>query len=290
MSTMSASHSTDPERSTSAPARVYRLVRLCVHLIHGCFYVGVLFPFLNSRLRFRAIRLWSRKLLRILHVRYTVHGHLPKGTPTLIVSNHVSWLDIWVIDAVIGVRFVAKSDIRRWPVIGFLVKGAGTIFIERDKRHDTARTNRSIVHALTHGEYVAIFPEGICTDGTEVRPYHASLFQPAVGAGAKVAVMALRYVRRNGELNDDASYGGERTLVESTRLILRNETIRAQVIFAGEISVSGKTRRDIAIEAETATARALSLPPPRRRPGTGADRPAAAPIVDGPTDTLYPNR
>jgi 1-acyl-sn-glycerol-3-phosphate acyltransferase len=287
---MSASHSTDPERSTSAPARVYRLVRLCVHLIQGCFYVGVLFPFLSSRLRFRAIRLWSRKLLRILHVRYTVHGHLPKGTPTLIVSNHVSWLDIWVIDSVIGVRFVAKSDIRRWPVIGFLVKGAGTIFIERDKRHDTARTNRSIVQALTHGEYVAIFPEGICTDGTEVRPYHASLFQPAVGAGAKVAVMALRYVRRNGELNDDASYGGERTLVESTRLILRNETIRAQVIFAGEISVSGKTRRDIAIEAETATARALSLPPPRRRPGTGADRPVAAPIVDGPTDTLYPNR
>jgi len=157
---MSASHPTHPERSTSAPARVYRLVRLCVHLIHGCFYVGVLFPFLNSRLRFRAIRLWSKKLLRILHVRYTVRGHLPAGTPTLIVSNHVSWLDIWVINSVIGVRFVAKSDIRRWPIVGFLVKGAGTIFIERDKRHDTARTNRSIVRALTHAEYVAIFPEG----------------------------------------------------------------------------------------------------------------------------------
>jgi len=290
MSTMSASHPTHPERSTSAPARVYRLVRLCVHLIHGCFYVGVLFPFLNSRLRFRAIRLWSRKLLRILHVRYTVRGHLPAGTPTLIVSNHVSWLDIWVINSVIGVRFVAKSDIRRWPIVGFLVKGAGTIFIERDKRHDTARTNRSIVRALTHAEYVAIFPEGSCTDGTEVRPYHASLFQPAVGAGAKVAVMALRYVRNNGELNDDASYAGDRTLVESTRLILRHETIRAEVIFAGEITVSGKTRRDIAVEAEIATAQALSLPPPRRRSGTGAHRRAVAPTVDAPTSTPYPNR
>jgi 1-acyl-sn-glycerol-3-phosphate acyltransferase len=137
---------------------------------------------------------------------------------------------------------------------------------------------------------VAIFPDGSCTDGTEVRPYHASLFQPAVGAGAKVAVMALRYVRNNGELNDDASYAGDRTLVESTRLILRHETIRAEVIFAGEITVSGKTRRDIAVEAEIATARALSLPPPRRRSGTGAHRRAAAPTVDAPTSTPYPNR
>ena len=277
------------EKRTPRTVRVYRLLRLCLHLIQGCLYVGVVFPFLTSKRRFRAIRAWSRKLLRILHVRYTLHGHLPTLTPILIVSNHVSWLDIWVIDAVVAVRFVAKSDIRRWPVIGFLVKGVGTIFIERDKRRDTARTNRLIVQALTRGEYVALFPEGTTTDGTELKPYHASLFQPAVGAGATVAVVALRYVHRTGELNNDASYAGDRSLLESTRLILRQPSIHVDVIFAGEVSVSGKTRREIAIEAERTTAHALGLAPPHRKPGTAGGHPTAEPKAAGPTDNRYPS-
>jgi 1-acyl-sn-glycerol-3-phosphate acyltransferase len=227
------------EKRTPRTVRVYRLLRLCLHLIQGCLYVGVVFPFLTSKRRFRAIRAWSRKLLRILHVRYTLHGHLPTLTPILIVSNHVSWLDIWVIDAVVAVRFVAKSDIRRWPVIGFLVKGVGTIFIERDKRRDTA-------------------------------------------------VVALRYVHRTGELNNDASYAGDRSLLESTRLILRQPSIHAEVIFAGEVSVSGKTRREIAIEAERTTARALGLAPPHRKPGTAGGHPTAEPKAAGPTDNRYP--
>jgi 1-acyl-sn-glycerol-3-phosphate acyltransferase len=273
---------------TSKLVRVYRLSRLCLHLIHGCLAVGVVFPFLTAKRRFRMIQSWSRTLLRILHVHYTVRGHLPAVGPTLLVANHVSWLDIWVINAVVAVRFVAKAEIRRWPVIGFLVKGAGTIFVEREKRHDTARTNRSIVQALTRGEYVAVFPEGTTTDGTELKPYHASLFQPAVGAGASVTVIALRYIHRNGELNDDASYAGERSLVESARRILRHPALHADVIFAGEVSVNGKTRREIAIEAELTTARALALVPPRRKPGTRGGHPDAERKAAAPIDT--PNR
>ena len=286
-------HAERPQARTPLIVRAYRLARLCLHLVYGCLAVGVVFPFLDPKRRFRMIRSWSRNMLRILHVRYTVHGHLTAVTPTLVVSNHVSWLDIWLINAVVGVRFVAKSDIRRWPVIGFLVKGAGTIFVEREKRHDTARTNRSIVQALTRGEYVAVFPEGMTTDGTELKPYHASLFQPAVGAGATVTVIALRYVHRNGQVNDDASYAGERSLAQSTRRILRQPTLNAEVIFAGEVSVNGKTRREIAIEAEIATARALSLAPPRRKPGTRSDPPDAerkAAVPRGSPNPARPRR
>ena len=290
MSDRPTQHSTPSGEHTSRLVQACRLARLCLHMVSGCLQVGIVFPFLPSRWRFLFIRRWSRQLLRILRVHYATRGELPAGSPTLIVSNHVSWLDIWIINSVVGVRFVAKSDIRRWPVIGFLVKGAGTIFIERDKRHDTARTNRYIVRALTRGEYVAIFPEGICTDGREVRPYHASLFQPAVGAGAKVAVLALRYVREDGELNDDASYAGERSLLQSTRLILRQRTLQAEVIWAGEVAVSGKTRREIAVEAELATARALMLAPPRRKSGTSGDPPGVPPKAHAPTDTPYPEQ
>jgi 1-acyl-sn-glycerol-3-phosphate acyltransferase len=280
----------DAARKGSTPGfvRLYRLTRLLLHLVYGCYRVGVLFPFFSWKQRVAAIKRWSRQLLRILHLRLTVHGSLPSGhAPTMIVSNHVSWLDIWVLDSVVPVRFVAKSDIRRWPLVGFLVSGAGTIFIERSKLQDTARTNRAIVEALTRGEHVAMFPEGATTDGTEVKPFHASLFQPALGAGARVVVVALRYVNPDGSVNLDASYVGERSLWESVRLILAQRSLHAELTFAATIDVSGKTRRDIARAAECATADALQLPRPGRKTGTAADLPGATPSTFSPTDTRY---
>ena len=280
------------ERSTTARlVRLYRLARVLLHLFYGCFYVGVLFPFFSSQRRFKSIKRWSRQILDMLHLKVVVHGTRPTGhVPTLIVSNHVSWLDIWVVNSVVPVRFVAKSDIRRWPVIGFLVSGAGTIFIERRKRHDTMRTNRTIVEALTSGEYVAVFPEGTTTDGTEIKPFHASLFQPALGAGARVAVAALRYVDHGGDLDLDASYAADRSLWTSVRLILARRHLRAELIFAAVVDVRGKTRRDIARETERAIADALGLRHPGRRTETARDLPDATPTASAPTDTLYPDR
>jgi 1-acyl-sn-glycerol-3-phosphate acyltransferase len=280
----------DRARDTTARlTRLYRLTRLLIHLVYGCFVVGVGFPFFSSKWRLAAIKRWSRQLLRMLRLRVSVRGSLPSGrTPTLIVSNHVSWLDVWVVNSVVPVRFVAKSDIRAWPLVGFLVAGAGTIFIERQKRQDTMRTNRAIVQALMRGEHVAVFPEGTTTDGTELKPFHASLFQPAVGAGARVAVMALRYLRRDGSLDLGASYAGERSLWESLRLILAHRQLRAEVIFAATVDVRGKTRRAIALETEAAIADALALERPGRRTGTSADPRGAEPTVSAPTGSLYP--
>jgi len=279
------------ERSTPRHIRLYRLARVLLHLLYGCFYVGALFPFFSSQRRFRSIKRWSRQILQMLQLKVVVHGARPTGRiPTLIVSNHVSWLDIWVLNSVVPVRFVAKSDIRRWPVIGFLVSGAGTIFIERRKRHDTMRTNRTIVEALTSGEYVAVFPEGTTTDGSEVKPFHASLFQPALGAGARVVVAALRYVDHDGNLDLDASYAADRSLWASVRLILARRQLRAELIFSAVVDVRGKTRRDIAIETERAIADALCLRHPGRRTETAHDLQGAAPTASAPTDTLYPDQ
>jgi len=279
------------ERSTPGFIRLYRLGRLVLHLVYGCYCVGVLFPFYSWPRRFAAIKRWSRGILRIVRLRLTVRGSLPvDAVPTLIVSNHVSWLDMWVINSVVPVRFVSKADVRRWPVLGFLVTRAGTIFIERTKRHDTARTNRNMVQALLRHEHVAIFPEGTTTDGTEVKPFHASLFQPVLGAGARVVVLALRYVKSDGSTNLDASYAGERSLWQSVQLIVSHRSLHAELTFAGTIDASGKTRREIAREAESITAAALRLSPPDRKTGTadgprGAERTAFA-----PTDTPYPIR
>jgi 1-acyl-sn-glycerol-3-phosphate acyltransferase len=218
-----------------------------------------------------------------LDLRLTVSGSLPSGhAPTLIVSNHVSWLDICVLNTVLPLRFVAKSDVRRWPLVGFLVSRVGTIFIERRNPLDTVRTNRAIAEALTRGEHVAMFPEGTSTDGTEVRPFHASLFQPGLEAVGRVVPVAVRYVNLDGSVNLDASYAGERSLWESFRLVVARRSLYAELIFAGSIDVGGKTRGEIAREAECATADALQLPHPVRKTGVA---PAPSAI-----DTTYPVR
>jgi 1-acyl-sn-glycerol-3-phosphate acyltransferase len=260
---------------------------LLLHIVYGCLGVVVVLPFFSHQRRLRTIKGWSRQVLRIVHLRTTVRDSLPPGhAPTLIVSNHVSWLDICVLGSVMPVRFVAKSDVRRWPLVGFLASGAGTIFIERGNPLGTMRTNRAIVQALTAGENVAMFPEGTSTDGTEIKPFHASLFQPALEAGARVVVMALRYVNADGSVDLDASYARERSLWESFRLVVARRSLHAELIFAASIDVSGRTRADIARAAECAAADALRLARPRRKTGTIvtplSETPTSSSHVDGP--------
>ncbi len=274
------------DRSNSSFTRSYRLVRLLLHIVYGCVGVAVVFPFLSHKRRLREIKGWSRQVLRIVHLRLAVRGSLPPGhAPTLIVSNHVSWLDICVLGSVMPVRFVAKADVRRWPLVGSLASGTGTIFIERGNRLDTVRINRAIVQALTRGEHVAMFPEGTSTDGTEIKPFHASLFQPALGAVARVAVVALRYVNPDGSVNVDASYARERSLWESFRLVVACRSLHAELIFAASIDVSGRTRADIARAAECAAADALQLARPGRRSGAVVAAPDTTPTSSSQVDS-----
>jgi 1-acyl-sn-glycerol-3-phosphate acyltransferase len=281
-------HDAAADKSTSSFTRVYRLTRLLLHIAYGCVGVAVVFPFFAHKRRLWAIKLWSRQALGVLHLRLTVHGSLPPGhTPTLIVSNHVSWADICLLNSVVPVRFVAKSDVRRWPLIGFLASRVGTIFIERRSPLGTVRTNRAIAEALSRGEHVAMFPEGTSTDGTEVKPFHASLFQPGLGGVARVVVVALRYVNWDGSVNVNASYAGERSLWESFGLMVARNSLHAELIFAASIDVSGKTRGDIARAAERAAAEALQLPRPGKKTGTAA-LPDTAPTASSVADIAHP--
>jgi 1-acyl-sn-glycerol-3-phosphate acyltransferase len=266
-----------PPSRTPALTRIYRLARVIAHLIIGCAIAAVVFPFVSNRTELRIIRSWSRRLLHILNVKLRVHGRLPADhVPTMIVSNHVSWLDIWVIHSVCPVRFIAKSDIRTWPIMGWLAARAGTVYIERTRRHDTHRINRAIADILARDERIGLFPEGTTTDGSHVLPFHASLFQPALSCGARIVAAGIRYPLRDGRPNLDASYAGDRSLVESIRLILAERQLRAELVFAGVVEPEGKTRRDLAKQCHQFIADALSLPPAAgSSPGTRAGRRAA---------------
>jgi 1-acyl-sn-glycerol-3-phosphate acyltransferase len=129
------------------------------------------FPQFSPGEREQAVQQWARHMLQILGVELHVMGAVPKGGPLLLVSNHVSWLDILVINAVRPARFVSKADVRHWPLVGELITAAGTLYIEREKRRDAMRVVHRMADSLREGDVVAVFPEGTTGSGLDVLPF-----------------------------------------------------------------------------------------------------------------------
>jgi 1-acyl-sn-glycerol-3-phosphate acyltransferase len=164
-----------------------------VHVLEGVATTTFVFPLTSAARRRALVQRWSARLLRMLHVDTRVHGSLAAdGGNVLIVANHISWLDIFVLNAVCPVRFVAKAELARWPLVGRLVRGSGTLFIERARRRDTHRVNQTVTDALAGGDVVALFPEGTTSDGASVLPFKSSLLQSIVDASGHVQPLALR--------------------------------------------------------------------------------------------------
>ncbi len=238
-----------------------RIARFLLHLLRGVIIVAFTFPFFSKARRRAAIKRWSRHLLRSLGIRLHVHGAPPRRMPVravMLVANHVSWLDIFVINAVLPVRFVAKSEVRTWPVIGWLSAKTGTLFIERARRRDTARMTGLVSAALHDGDICAVFPEGTTTDGSRVLPFHSSLLQPALTAGADVHPVALRFEYSDGALCTAAAYDGDKSLWDTLRAITAQSVIHAHVWFLDTVPGEHARRRALADAARQAIVRCLA--------------------------------
>jgi len=206
---------------------------------------------------------WSAKLLAILGITPQVGG-VPPGAgdaAAMIAANHVSWIDIFLISSVRPTRFVAKSEIRAWPIVGWITERAGTLFIRRDQMRDMARIDARVREVMGEGDCVGLFPEGITTEGDELRKFHSSLFEAAVANGARVHPAAIRYEHPDGTLCREMSFIGERTFSESLRLIVATRAVRARIMFAPPIDTAGASRRDVARRVEAEIARLLGVAP-----------------------------
>lgn len=241
-------------KGTSGLVRVWRQVQLALHLLRGMLTIATLFPFYSAPRRGVAVKRWSHSLLGMLGVELHVHGEPPgqSAAPVMLVANHVSWLDIYAINAVQPVRFVAKSEIRMWPVIGWLSAKTGTLFIKRARRRDTARIGGEIVDAMQGGDVVAVFPEGTTSDGSRVLRFHSSLLQPALHAEAHVYPAALRYERIDGSLCAEAAYDGDKSLWGTLQLIVAQQAIHAHVWFLPPLTAIAADRRSLARAAHAA--------------------------------------
>lgn len=259
-------------RPTTLITRLFRLTRLALHLGRAVAFVAVCFPFYDDAKRMRWVRRWTARLLAILAVCVKVTGAPPIAgvAPAMIVANHVSWLDIFAINAGRKVRFVAKSEIRRWPVFGWLCAQGSALFIERARRHHAANINRQMVAALTQGDTLVVFPEGYTSAGDVVLPFHTSLLQPALKCGAMLYPVAIRYTRADGSLCSEADYEGDKSMLASLLLMLTQPVIHARLQFLPPLTSAGRHRRELAYDASRLIAGALGVPAPRRRFDTAA--------------------
>jgi len=247
--------------------RAARLPSLILLLFGGLFTVLVLFPFGGERFRRGAIRHWSRMLIAACGVRpvpVCADGarplaELPPGR--LMVANHISWIDIFVIHSQCPCSFVAKDEIRSWPLLGTLVARTGTLFIERGKRRAVHRMIEHIERRLQAGGRVAVFPEGTTSDGRRLLPFHANLIEGAVRAAVPVAPVGIRYVDRNGATSPIIEYIGDTTFVASLWRIVGAPAVRCEVIALEEIAIGeADSRHEIAQQARAALAACLALP------------------------------
>lgn len=228
----------------------FRLCRVFLHLFVGLSACALIFPWAGQALRERIIRRWSRELLAICGVRVYDGPGSPALEHAMIVANHVSWLDIFVINALHPCRFVAKSEIRAWPVLGWLAWKGGTIFIARGNRRELRHIFKGMVAALEAGERVALFPEGTTAAPGSVLPFHANLFEAAIDAGVMVQPYALRYLDRSGALHPEVDFSGELSFAQSMVKVLSGPPVTAELTCLAPIDAAGAHRRALAQAAE----------------------------------------
>ncbi|AQG99466.1 glycerol acyltransferase [Burkholderia sp. KK1] len=235
----------------------WRKLRLLVHLLRGMWLVATRFPRASAAERMRLNRAWSIEMLRLAGMKLVVHNDEARlDAGALVVGNHISWIDIYVINAWRPTPFVSKAEIRKWPVVGWLAHQLDTVFVQREKRSDAKRIMHELAARLDAGELMCVFPEGTTTDGRSLLPFHANMFQAAVSASCPVQPICLMYEDAQGRQSTAPAYIGDMTLNDSLSALLRATPLTAHLYVCDPLA-PGADRRLLASEAQAAVDGAL---------------------------------
>ncbi len=219
------------------------LLRGLLHMLGGWLSIRLRFPRLDEAGRQACVQAWAQGFLRIWRIGLQVRG-TPAPGPVLRVANHISWLDILVLHAAGYCRFVSKADVKRWPLIGALATGAGTLYIARESRRDALRMVQHMAERLQAGDILAVFPEGTTSNGMALLPFHANLIQAAIAAQVPVQPVALQFVdAATGEISLAPCYIGDDSLLDSIWRTLTTPGVQAIVSFGPVQSPEGRDRR-----------------------------------------------
>lgn len=244
--------------------RTVGMGRVIAHLTRGALTMALVFPFIGGEKRRRITKRWSDGVLDIFGLTLQVEGtpHLRgRSEPLLIVSNHISWVDIYAYLSVAELHFIAKSEVKSWPLIGWFARNIGTIFVERDRPRDAVRVGREIRDALDAGYALCLFPEGTTTDGSIVLPFSSVLLSAALDKSAPVQPVSIAYLHPDGEPCTRAAFTGDATLVASIWALAGGEKSVVRLSFLEPLATEGTDRRALARQAEDAVRASLGHPP-----------------------------
>ena len=264
-----------------------RLVRLSLLVMLAAAGIAIellVFPLIGQQRRRIIIRHWSAALLRTCGLRLRVHDDGVDGTPgtgesppgslamlapgRMLVANHLSWLDIFAVNAVATSAFVAKIELRRWPVAGWLAALAGTVFIERARRHAVHRVIDQLRRRIRERFPVAVFPEATTSDGRTLLPFYGNLLEAAIAEGVEIIPLGIRYLDLQGNPTAAAEYIGDTTFVESLWRVLGVDGVVAEVHVLRPVPTLGRNRHELARELRSLVSARLGLPIASSGPGT----------------------
>jgi len=249
-----ANNTADVVTPRVAHAPRFARARLVWHIGKGALILASVYRWSDTSRRSALVRAWSERLLALCGITLHVHTHGEvMAAGTMVASNHVSWLDIFAINAWRPTPFVAKSEIARWPVIGWMASEVGTVFIQRSRRSDAKRIVDMLSDILRNQGLVCLFPEGTTSDGTKVLDFHANILQATVKAGAPVQPLCLMYEDAQGRQSLAPAYVGDITLGETLRQVLACAPMTAHLHIGAPLH--GLTHRR---EAATRTHEAVS--------------------------------
>jgi lyso-ornithine lipid O-acyltransferase len=184
-----------------------------------------------------------RRTLRRVAVEVRYDGEIPSGG--LIVANHLSYADILALSSLAPCAFIAKKQVRSWPIFGWIAATAGTLFVDRERKMETAAFNQQLDEALRSGLRIVLFPEGTSSDGSTVLPFRPPLFEPAIASAVAITPAWIGYEASSGSVANDICYWGDMTLVPHLFRMFAIRSITARVRF-GSAMREVKDRKQIA--------------------------------------------
>jgi 1-acyl-sn-glycerol-3-phosphate acyltransferase len=251
----------DASQFTSAPHRdavqsistallgSWRTVALVFFSLCALVHNAISIPFVSGdrRLHARAVWLhgWCQFACRVLGIRVRTHGSIPSSG--LLVSNHLSYLDIVVLSSIRPCVFVGKRDVANWPLFGWLAQAAGTIFVDRERRFGALKSVCLVRDAISNGLAIVIFPEGTSSDGSTVLPFKSALLESAVQLRSPIAAASIDYALDEGSVADEVCYWRDMTLLPHLLNLFFKREIRAKYSFS-PAQVRNGNRKEIARE------------------------------------------
>lgn len=254
----------------------WRVPVLVLLVLLGLVTTGLFFHLMRRSQREAVTMYWSRCLLWALGVKVQREGQLLQDGPVMLVANHVSWIDIFVLNSCRTTYFIAKDDILKWPVVGKLVAWSGTIFVDRSSRQAMRQVNTTLAQRYQEQACTGLFPEGTTTDGLSVKGFFAGLFEAPLRAGVPIQPVALLLYYR-GERSGLAAYIGEQSLVQNIWVLLSHPGIAMTVRYLAPIQTS--VEAEVASLAPSEVVSAVAAPALSSASDSSPSEVTAAPVL-----------